>query len=154
MRFYAERPLRLAWQLVADVLVVAWVASASVARASHAVVLRLQDPGTAAGRGRRRIRRRLRQRRDHRRPACPFVGDDLARALGTGSHAGASLVASGQEQVATIETMAAGTAASVCWSGRCRWCWSWLSLRVRYARAARLGVIVRRDDPTCWPCAR
>ena len=24
MRFYAERPLRVAWQLLADVLVIAW----------------------------------------------------------------------------------------------------------------------------------
>ena len=46
MRFYAERPLRLARQLLADVLVVAWLAlCTAVARAAYEVVLRLQAPG-------------------------------------------------------------------------------------------------------------
>ena len=46
MRFYAERPGRLARQILSDVLVLAWVAlCVQVARASYNVVLQLQDPG-------------------------------------------------------------------------------------------------------------
>jgi hypothetical protein len=146
MRFYAERPLRLARQILSDVLVLAWVAvCVLVARASYAVVLRLQDPGLGLARAGVQMRTAF---DDAAATAgrIPLIGDDLARALGSGSEAGASLASSGQGQVEAIATMAAGTAGSVVLVGALPVVLIWLLVRIRYARRARSAIIIRRDD--------
>jgi hypothetical protein len=146
MRFYAERPLRLARQLLADVLVVAWLAlCTAVARAAYEVVLRLQAPGQGLAQAGSQMQTAFDDAAETA-GRVPLIGDDLARALGSGSQAGASLVASGQQQIETIETMAAGTAASVVLVGALPVLLLWLWIRIRYARAARSAIIVRRDD--------
>jgi hypothetical protein len=133
MRFYAEQPLRVARQLLADALVVVWiVVCVEVARAVHALVLQLQGPArTLAGAG------------DAIRGA---VGDDLARALGAGTGAGESLGAAGREQLQTISAVALGTAVGIVVLGVLPVLLLWLPLRLRYARAARSAVAVRTAD--------
>ena len=87
MRIYAERPGRALLQLLADVAVVAWVVFVvQFAHAARDVVLQLQGPArqlTGAGKA-------IRSAFDNAAATAsgmPFVGDDLARALGTGSSA-------------------------------------------------------------------
>lgn len=146
MRFYAERPARMARQLLADALVVAWVAlCVLVARASRDVVLMLQGPGKEMANAGTQMQTAF---DDAARTAgrIPLIGDDLARAFGAGSDAGRSLIATGQEQIDTLATMAAGTAAAVVLVGAGPVVAVWLWLRIRYARAARSAMIIRRDD--------
>src|SRR3954452_9071796 len=113
MRIYAERPGRALMQLVADVAVIAWVVfvvqSAQVARD---LILQLQTPArrlTGAGDA-------IRGAFDNAATTAsgvPFVGDDLARALGSGGSAGDSLASSGREIAATTASVAMAVAAAV-----------------------------------------
>ncbi len=146
MRFYAERPLRLARQLFADVLVLAWVVLCfALARAAYQVTLRLQIPGQELARAGTEMQTAF---DDAARTAdqIPLIGDDLARALGAGSQAGASLVGSGQEQIATIETVAEANAAAVLLVGAVPVVLVWLWVRIRYARRARSAILIRGED--------
>jgi hypothetical protein len=146
MRFYAERPLRAALQLLADLLVVAWVTlCVLVARSAQEIVLQLQAPArTMEGAG-QSIRGAF---DDASRTASgvPFVGDDLARALGTGTSAGDSLAAAGRDQIETIAAVALGTAIGIVVLGSLPVLFLWLPLRLRYARAARSAIAVRAVD--------
>jgi len=146
MRFYAERPLRLARQLLADVLVVAWVVLCiAVARESYETTLRLQAPGEEMAQAGVQMQMAFDDAADTA-GRIPLIGEDLARALGAGSQAGASLTATGQEQIAALESVARGTAASVVLVGAGPVLLLWLWLRISYARAARSAVIIRRSD--------
>lgn len=144
MRFYAERPGRVARQLLADTLVVGWVAlCVAVARTAHALIERQTAPGLALVDTGAAIRGTF---ADAARTASgvPFVGDDLARALGSGTEAGESLIAAGREQVETVATLAIGTAVGIVLLGALPVVLVWLTLRVRYARAARSAITARR----------
>ncbi|WP_219417751.1 hypothetical protein [Pseudonocardia nigra] len=146
MRFYAERPARLARQLLADVVAVGWlVLCVVVARAAHDLVLQLQAPARTLVDAGSAIRGAF---DDAARTAdgVPLVGDDLARALGTGTGAGDSLAAAGREQIETISAVALGTAAGIVLVGALPVLLVWLPLRVRYARAARSAIAVRTVD--------
>jgi hypothetical protein len=146
MRFYAERPVRLALQVLTDVLVVAWVVlCVLVARASHAVVLRLGDPGVGMARAGESMRTAF---DDAASTASniPLIGEDLARALLSGSDAGNTLVNTGEQQVETIQTMATGTATSVVLVGALPVVLVWLLFRIRYARRASSAVLIRQTD--------
>lgn len=146
MRFYAERPMRLARQLLADVLVIAWVALCfATARSAYEVTLRLQGPGKGLAQAGTDMQAAF---TDAAATAgrVPFIGEDLARALGAGVQAGASLVATGQDQIDALETTARGTAVAVVLVGAVPVLVVWLWLRIRYARAARSAIVIRRDD--------
>jgi hypothetical protein len=146
MRFYAERPVRLARQVLADVLVLAWVwLCAEVARASYAVVLQLQAPGQRLAESGNAIRDAF-TNAAQTASGIPFIGDDLARALTDGSGAGTSLAAAGEGQVEAIGMMAMGTAAAVVLVGALPVVLVWLLLRLRYARVAGSAAIIRRGD--------
>ena len=136
MRIYAERPGRVLLQLLADAGALAWVYFVvQFARAARDVVLQLQGPA-----------RRLVGAGDAIRGAfdsaaataagVPFVGDDLARALGTGSTAGDSLSSSGREIAATATTAGTAVLAAVVLLGVVPVVAVWLTLRVRWVRAA------------------
>jgi hypothetical protein len=146
MRIYAERPARAALQLLADLLAVGWIAlCVYVARTTQDLLLRLQEPArTLAGAG-TSIRTAF---DDAARTASgvPFVGDDLARALGTGTGAGDSLAAAGNQQVEAIATFAFGTAVAIVVLGAMPVLMVWLPLRVRYARLTRSAVTARAVD--------
>ena len=146
MRIYAERPARAALQLLADLLAVGWIAlCVYVARTAQDLLLRLQEPArTLAGAG-----ESIRTAFDdaaRTTSGVPFVGDDLARALGTGTGAGDSLAAAGNQQVEAIATFAFGTAVAAVVLGAMPVLMVWLPLRVRYARLARSAVTARAVD--------
>jgi hypothetical protein len=146
MRFYAERPVRVMLQLLADALAVGWVVlCVVVGRAARELILALQGPSrTLAGAG-----DTIRGAFDNAARTAqqvPFVGDELARGLGTGTGAGDALAAAGREQMETIATVALGTEIGIIVLGALPVLLLWLPLRVRYARAARSAVAVRSVD--------
>jgi hypothetical protein len=146
MRIYAERPARAALQLLADLLAVGWIAlCVYVARTAQDLLLRLLEPARALAGAGESIRGAF---DDAARTASgvPFVGDDLARALGTGTGAGDSLAAAGNQQVEAIATFAFGTAVAVVVLGALPVLMVWLPLRVRYAQLARSAVTARAVD--------
>jgi hypothetical protein len=146
MRIYAERPGRAGLQLLADLLAVGWIALCVwVARTAEEFLLRLQGPArTLTGAG-ESIRGAF---DDAARTASgvPFVGDDLARALGTGTGAGDSLANAGREQMEAIASVAFGTAVAIVVLGALPVLLTWLPLRLRYARQARSAVTARTVD--------
>src|SRR5580765_4013331 len=136
MRWYAERPGRVARQVVADLCVIGWVVlCVKVAQLAHGVVLVLQDPGVGLTRAGNQMQVAF---ADAARTAgrVPLIGADLARALGAGVDAGVSLTTTGQQQAGAIQQMANGTAVSVVLVGAVPVVLVWLWLRLRYARAA------------------
>lgn len=146
MRFYAERPGRACLQLLADLLAVGWIwLTVFVARIVHDFVLAMQGPArTLAGAG-----ESVRSAFDNAARTAstvPFVGEDLARALGTGTGAGDSLVAAGQEQIEAIARVAFGTTVATVLLGAMPVLFLWLPLRLRYARLARSAVTARAVD--------
>ncbi|TWF77958.1 hypothetical protein FHX44_113875 [Pseudonocardia hierapolitana] len=146
MRFYAERPARAGLQLLGDLLVAGWIwLTVAVARAVHDFVLGMQGPArTLAGAG-ESIRGAF-DAAARTASNVPFVGDDLARALGAGTGAGDSLVSAGREQMEAIARVAFGTTVATVLLGAMPVLLMWLPLRVRYARLARSAVAARAVD--------
>ena len=147
MRIYAERPGRALLQLLADVAVVVWVVFVvQFAHAARDVVLQLQGPaGKLTGAG-----DAIRSTFDNAAATAsgvPFVGDDLARALGTGSSAGDSLSSSGREIAATAATAGMAVAAAILLLGVLPVVAVWLTLRVHWVRAAASARAARTADP-------
>lgn len=146
MRFYAERPARVALQLMVDLLAIGWlVLWVLVAGAARDLILGLQGPGrTLVGAG--DAMRGAFDDAARTAQQVPLVGDDLARALGTGTGAGESLAAAGREQVETVATVASGAAIAIVLLAAMPVLLVWLPMRVRYARAARSAIAVRSVD--------
>lgn len=146
MRFYAERPGRAGLQLLGDLVAAGWVwLTVFVARTVHDFVLGLQGPArTLAGAG-ESVRGAF-DNAARTAAGVPFIGEDLARALGTGTGAGDSLVAAGQEQIAAIARVAFGTTVATVVLGAMPVLFVWLPLRLRYARLARSAVTARGVD--------
>jgi hypothetical protein len=147
MRIYAERPGRAALQFLADVAVVAWVVLVvDLARAAHAAVIALQAPAqrlTGAGDS---IRGAF-DSAARTASGVPFVGDDLARALGTGTNAGDSLASSGRDLSAAVSSAGLAVAAATVVVGVVPVVVLWLALRVRWVRAARSARTARTASP-------
>jgi hypothetical protein len=147
MRIYAERPGRALLQLLADAAVVVWAyVVVQVAQAARDVVLQLQGPAdrlTGAGNA---IRGAFDNAADTA-SGVPFVGDDLARALGTGSTAGDSLSSSGRELAATVATAGTAVTTAILLLGLIPVVVVWLTLRVRWVRAAASARTARAADP-------
>lgn len=147
MRIYAERPGRALLQVLADVGVLAWaLLVVHLARAVHAAVLALQAPArqlTGAGDS---IRGAF---DDAARTAAgvPFVGDDLARALGTGTDAGDSLATSGRDLAASVGSAATGVAAAIVLVGIVPVVIVWFTLRARWVHAAGSARLARSAGP-------
>jgi hypothetical protein len=146
MRFYAERPGRFLLQLLADVFVVLWVfLCVEVGRAAREVVLQLQSPAntlTDAGDG-------IRGAFDNAARTAgqiPFVGGDLANALGAGTGAGDSIAGAGRDLAGTVASIATGTMVGIIVLGVLPVLLSWLPLRLRYARKAGSAAEVRAVD--------
>jgi hypothetical protein len=146
MRFYAERPVRAACQLLADVLVVVWVyLTVVVALRARELLDQLQAPGRAlvgAGDG-------IRDAFNTAAGAVggvPFVGDELSGALRGAAGAGVSLSDAGREQVESVATFSVGTAVMIVAVFAVPVVLVWLTLRLRYARLAHAAVAVRAID--------
>jgi hypothetical protein len=146
MRFYAERPGRAGLQLLGDLVAAGWVwLTVFVARTVHDFVLGLQGPArTLAGAG-ESVRGAF-DNAARTAAGVPFIGEDLARALSTGTGAGDSLVAAGQEQIEAIARVAFGTTVATVVLGAMPVLFVWLPLRLRYARLARSAVTARGVD--------
>jgi hypothetical protein len=147
MRIYAERPGRALLQLLADAAVVVWIyVVVQVAQAARDVVLQLQGPAqrlTGAGDA-------ISGAFDNAAATAsgvPFVGDDLARALGTGSTAGDSLSSSGRELGAAATTAGTAVEVAILLLGVLPVVVVWLTLRVRWVRAAASARTARAADP-------
>ena len=147
MRIYAERPGRAALQVLADVGVLAWVVVVvQFVRATHATVLRLVSPAERLSGAGEAVRRSF-ESAARAASSVPFVGDDLARALGTGTAAGDDLTASGRELASTVATAATGTATIVALVGILPVVAVWLLLRTRWVRVAGSAMVARDASP-------
>jgi hypothetical protein len=146
MKLYAERPGRVARQLLADLLGLAWLAGFGWAAAgARELMLRLQVPansltnaGTSIGDAFATAARTAAK--------VPFVGAQLAAALDTGRAAGQSLAGVGEQQLTTIAELATGTAVLVALVGALPALVLWLPLRIRYARLAGAAVACRERN--------
>jgi uncharacterized membrane protein YciS (DUF1049 family) len=147
MRIYAERPARAARQLLADVVALGWVVAWIVAGVTiHGLLLALQSPGRRLVTAGETVARTF---DDAARTAggIPFVGDDLARSLGSGTEAGASLAAAGQEHIDTIAALAVTAGTGIAVLGALPVVLVWLPARIRFARAAAAAVAAREIGP-------
>ncbi|GAA3247285.1 hypothetical protein GCM10017691_56350 [Pseudonocardia petroleophila] len=147
MRPYAEHPVRMALQILADVLTVLWVVVVvNVALATKALVNGLQGPAMTLADAGDAVRGAFTDAANAAR-GLPFVGEDLARSLGTGTSAGQSLGDAGREQVAAVATAATGTAVAIVVIGAAPVVALWLALRVRWIVAARAARTARSVGP-------
>jgi hypothetical protein len=146
MRFYAERPLRLARQLLADVAVIAWAyLVVTFAQAARALVDQLHGPADALTSAGRTVRDTF-AGAARTASGIPIVGDDLAKALGVGTGAGDSLAASGERQAQLIDTVGMWTAVAIVAFAAVPVVLVWLTVRLRYARTAGSAVAARARD--------
>ena len=146
MKWYADRPARFLRQVLADVVALVWIAGwIWLGVQVHDVVERLRGPGdhlVSAGSG----------LRDTFQDAIvsaakvPFVGDQLANALGPGVQAGATLVNAGKGEIDTAESLALWVPVALVLGPVLFALALWLPLRVRYARAATAARRIARLD--------
>ena len=148
MRFYAERPDRLALQMVADLLAVAWaVGWVWVALDAREQVLSLQGSGEQLVDAGGDVSRTFSRAADTA-GRVPFVGDELAGALGRGTGAGRAISDAGRSQVEAVAQLAFGAAVAIVVLAVIPVLTLWLFARVRYARAAAAAAALRTSDST------
>ena len=150
MKWYADRPGRFLRQVLADVVVLAWVGGwIWLGVQVHDTVQRLRGPGDGlvnAGSG----------LRDTFRDAAvsagkvPFVGGQLAATLGTGVNAGSTLVNAGNGEIDIAESLAFWVPVALVMAPVLFALAIWLPLRIRYARSAgavrRIGRLAGGED--------
>ncbi|MBC3194971.1 hypothetical protein H7X46_28355 [Pseudonocardia sp. C8] len=147
MRWYAERPGRLARQVLADVLALGWAVLAVTA----GVVVRdgllaLRGPGESLVAAGDRVTSAF-TGVGGAVSSIPFVGPDLARALAPATGAGADLAAAGREFGDTVAMLATGALVVVPLVLLLPVLLGWLPLRLRYARRAGAAVAARGSAP-------
>lgn len=146
MRFYAERPLRVAGQLLVDVLVISWAwLVVTFAQAAQNLVDQLQGPAGALTSAGQTVRDTF-AGAARTASGIPIVGDDLAKALGVGTGAGDSLAAAGQRQAQLIHTVGLWAAIAIVAFAAVPVVLVWLFVRLRYARTAGSAVAARARD--------
>jgi hypothetical protein len=143
MKWYADRPPRLARQVVADLLAVAWMWFwVKVAFAVGDAVRVLRAPGDGlvdAGNGlSETFGDAAAKARD-----VPLVGDRLADALERGRSAGGTLSDAGGAQVEAVETTALWLTVALIAVPLAFLLITWLPLRLRYARRAAVARRLR-----------
>jgi hypothetical protein len=146
MRFYAERPARVARQVLADLLVIGWVwVVVTTAKAARNLVGQLQGPAGALASAGQSIEDTFGDAAETA-SRIPLVGEDLARALGLGTGAGESLAAAGQRQQQIIDTVGLWAAIAIVAFAAVPVVLLWLYVRLRYARTAGSAVVARARD--------
>jgi hypothetical protein len=146
MKWYADRPVRLTRQLIADLLAVAWVAGwIWVATTVHDWVLQLRAPGDGLVDAGGDIRDVFTNAANKAR-GVPLVGDDLSGALGNGTKAGETLVGAGNAQIGVVQDSAYWLAVALVVVPLLFLLITWLPLRLRYARKAG-STAKLRDKP-------
>jgi hypothetical protein len=146
MRFYAERPLRVARQLFADVAVIAWVwLVVTFAQAAENLVDQLQGPAGSLTSAGQTVRDTF-AGAARTASGIPLVGEELARALNVGTGAGESLASAGQRQAQLIDTVGMWVAVAIVAFAAVPVVLVWLYVRLRYARTAGSAVVARARD--------
>ncbi|GAA3681671.1 hypothetical protein GCM10022267_80560 [Lentzea roselyniae] len=144
MKWYADRPVRLTRQLIADLLAVGWVALwIWVATTAHDWVLELRAPGDGLVNAGGDIRDVFTNAASKAK-GVPFVGDDLSGALGNGTKAGESLIGAGNTQISVVQDTAVWLATALIAIPVLFLLVTWLPLRLRYALKA--GHTARLKD--------
>lgn len=147
MRWYAERPDRIARQVVADVVALLWTVLAVTAGvAVHDGLAALRGPGDSLVVAGGRVSDAFTGVAGAV-GAIPFIGSDLARALDPAAGAGTELVAAGREFGDAVGTLAAGALVVVPLVMLLPVLLGWLPLRLRYARRAGAAVAARAAAP-------
>ena len=138
--------MRVARQLLSDVLVIAWVwLAVTVAKAAQRLIDQLQGPAGALTSAGQSVRDAF-AGAARTASEIPLVGGDLARALGLGTGAGESLAAAGQRQQQTIDTVGLWAAVAIVAFAAVPVVLLWLYVRLRYARTAASAVTARARD--------
>ncbi|RRO18016.1 hypothetical protein EIL87_07040 [Saccharopolyspora rhizosphaerae] len=147
MRFYAERPGRMAVQLLSDLAAITWLAAfAWLAGQARSAVLELGAPGhrmVEAGGGLRSTFADAASTAS----GVPFVGDDLAGALQRGGSSGDVLVDAGARVLEAVDLAATSAAVVIVALALVPVLAVWLPRRIRYARAAGQAVAMRAQGP-------
>ncbi|MFC0435262.1 hypothetical protein [Kutzneria buriramensis] len=146
MKWYADRPSRFLRQVLADVVVLAWMGAWIWLGAQvHDTVQRLRAPGDKlvdAGSGLRDT--------FHDAAASagkvPLVGGQLADTLGTGVNAGSTLVNAGHGEIDIAESLAFWLPVALVLGPVLFALAIWLPLRLRYARSAGAARRIGRLD--------
>jgi hypothetical protein len=150
VKWYADRPGRFLRQVLADVVALAWIGGwIWLGVQVHDTVRRLRGPGdnlVDAGGG----------LRDTFRDAAvsagkvPFVGEQLANALGAGANAGSTLVNAGTGEIDVAESLACWLPVALVLGPMLFALAIWLPPRIRYARSAsdarRIAQLDGGDD--------
>ncbi|MCX2953085.1 hypothetical protein [Lentzea sp. NEAU-D7] len=146
MKWYADRPARFTRQLIADLLALAWVALwIWVATTVHDWVLQLRAPGDGLVNAGGDIRDVFTNAAAKAR-GVPFVGEDLAGALGNGTKAGETLTSAGNAQISVVQDSAFWLATALVVVPVLFLLITWLPVRLRYARKAA-NTARLRDKP-------
>ena len=146
MKWYADRPGRFLRQVLADLVVLAWVGGwIWLGVQVHDTVERLRGPGdrlVSAGTGLRDVFTDAAASADK----VPLVGGALANALGPGVQAGATLANAGNGEIDTAESLALWVPVALVLGPVLFALAIWLPLRIRYARTAAAAKRIARTD--------
>ncbi|MFI9388722.1 hypothetical protein [Kutzneria sp. NPDC052558] len=146
MKWYADRPGRFLRQIIADLVVLAWVGGwIWLGFQVHDTVQQLRGPGdrlVSAGSGLRDVFTSAAASAGK----VPLVGGQLANALGAGVQAGATLANAGNGEIDTAESLALWVPVALVLGPVLFALAIWLPLRVRYARAAAAAQRLARLD--------
>ncbi|ANY07117.1 hypothetical protein [Pseudonocardia sp. HH130630-07] len=143
MRWYAERPGRLARQVLADLVALAWAVLAVLAGiAAHDGLSALRGPGESLVAAGGRVTDAF-TGVSGAVSAIPLVGTDLARALDPATAAGTDLADAGRQYGETVGALATGALVVVPLLMLLPVVLGWLPLRLRYARRAGSAVAAR-----------
>jgi hypothetical protein len=148
MSFYADLPARRARQIVADALVVAWVACWILAgRAVHAAILTAQAPARRLADLGASVEQNM---ADAGRQAgdVPLLGTRLSRPFEAMAGSGAQMRAAGDQLVGTVGDIGLAVGIAVAVVPALLLVLPWLALRVRYAReTATLRTMLASAEP-------
>jgi hypothetical protein len=133
---YAQHPAVRLQQILADLGMLAWlVVWVLVARAVHAAVLVLAEPGRAVEDLGRSVAGNMDSAADAAQ-SVPLVGDELSKPFGALSDAGGSVSGAGQSAQDAVGTLATVLAVVLVVLPVAWLLFRWLPWRLRYAREA------------------
>jgi hypothetical protein len=145
MKCYADRPALRSRQILADVLVAAWVLLwLKIADVTHDAVLRLRAPGREMEQAGTSLAGHL-GRAAEGAGALPLVGDSVASPLRSAAGGGDRLASAGRAQQDAVELLGNGVFLLLFAVPVVSVVAVWLVLRLRWARQASAAVRLLRD---------
>ncbi|WP_367137214.1 hypothetical protein [Saccharothrix sp. HUAS TT1] len=146
MKWYADRPPRLVWQVLADLLAVAWTWFwVKVADGAGDAVRALRAPGDGLADAGHNLSDTFGDAAAKARD-LPLVGGKLADALDRGRAAGGTLTDAGDAQVRAVESTALWLTVALIAVPLAFVLITWLPLRLRFARRAGTARRLRDQD--------